>query len=160
MADPTDPAALARELETAHGAFLVVVGSLSDRRLRAPRLIGDWGLRELLAHLGYWAGNAAEALHWAEQGRADEFGRDALTVDERNEVVARVAGETDLATARAREEAAFGALLDRVRRADSASLAATTAAGETGGSRTRDDGAEHYREHAAELRVATEDVQA
>lgn len=158
MADQIDPTALARELEAARGAFLVVLGSLTDADLRSPSLVGSWGAREVVAHLGYWAGSAAEALHWAEQGRAAEYGADDLTVDERNEVVARIARETDLATVRAREAAAFDALLARVHRADPSLLEQRVADGSTVGFLVHDDGAEHYREHAAELRVAATDA--
>ena len=146
---------LAGELEAAHGAFLSVLAGLTPAQLAARRLVGDWGARELVAHLGYWAGNAAEALHRAELGTAASFGADELDVEERNAVVARVASETDLPTARAREAAAFEALLQRVKHADPAWLAEVTAGGETVGFLVRDDGADHYREHAAELRVAT-----
>ena len=146
---------LAAELEAAHGAFLAVLATLSPAQLDARQLVGEWGAREIVAHLGYWAGNAAEALHRAELGTAATFGADDLDVEARNAVVARVASETDLSTARAREAAAFEALLDRVRRADPAWLDEVTASGETVGFLVRDDGADHYREHAAELRVAT-----
>jgi len=66
-------------------------------------------------------------------------------------VVARVARETDLATASAREEAAFAALLQRVRGMDPAWLDERVGYGDTLARVIRDDGAEHYREHAAEL---------
>ena len=145
---------LVHELEAAHGSFLAVVASLDAEQVGRPRLVGEWGLREIVAHLGYWAGSAAEALHQAELGSAAAFGQGEAAVDERNEVVARVARETDLAMVRAREEAAFGALLDRVRRADPAWLEEETGTGETVGFVVRDDGADHYREHAAEIRVA------
>jgi hypothetical protein len=41
-----------------------------------------------------------------------------------------------------------------VRRADPAWLDETTATGETIGFLVRDDGADHYRDHAADLRAA------
>lgn len=151
-------AALVGELEAAHGAFIGVLSSLSPAQLNANRLVGEWGAREIVAHLGYWAGNAAEALHRAELGTAATFGADDLDVEARNAVVARVASETDLATATAREAAAFEALLNRVRHADPAWLDEVTADGETVGFLVRDDGADHYREHAAELRAATADA--
>ncbi|MDP9270314.1 MAG: maleylpyruvate isomerase N-terminal domain-containing protein [Chloroflexota bacterium] len=147
-------AALAHELEAAHGAFALVLGSLTRDQLAASRLVGEWGVREIIAHLGYWAGNAAEAIHQAELGTAAQFGADEPDVEARNAVVARVARDTELATVRAREEAAFKALLDRVRRADPAWLDETTATSETIGFLVRDDGADHYRDHAADLRAA------
>lgn len=153
-------AELVGELEAAHGAFLAVLSSLSPAQLDARRLVGEWGAREIVAHLGYWAGNAAEALHRAELATAATFGADEPDVEERNAVVARVAGETDLATARVREAAIFEALLERLRHADPAWLDEVTAGGETVGFLLRDDGADHYREHAAELRIATAGIAA
>jgi hypothetical protein len=106
----------------------------------------------LLAHVGYWAGHAAEALHRAELHTTESFGDDELDVDERNAVVARVARETDLATVRAREAAAFEALRTRLERADPAWLDERVAYGDTLEEVVRDDGADHYREHALDLR--------
>ena len=154
--DSDRPAALVAELESARAEFAGVVGGLRREQLEASRLVGEWGVHEIIAHLGYWAGNAAEALHQAEIGAAHGFGVDDAEVEERNAVVARVARETDLATVRAREAAAFAALLDRVRRADPNWLDETTSTGETVGALVREDGIDHYREHAADLRIATE----
>lgn len=157
MSDGSDrTAALAEELESARDEFAAVVGGLRREQLAAERLVGEWGVREIVAHLGYWAGNAAEALHQAELGSAAQFGRDDADVEERNTLVARVARETDLATARAREAAAFAALVERVREADPAWLDEATSTGETVGSLVREDGIDHYREHAADLRTVAE----
>lgn len=146
------PAELAREAEVARGDLLEVVAALEPAQGDTTRLVGEWGVREIVAHLGYWAGNVAEALHHAEQGRAEEFGAGEASVDERNAVVARVARETDLPTVRRREEAAFAALLDRLGRANPDWLGLRLADGETIGHLVQEDGVDHYREHAADLR--------
>jgi len=152
MADPQAiPETLADELVAARDEFRAMLATLDVPQLNARSLVGDWGVRELVAHLAYWAGHAAEAIHHAEQGRTAAFGEGELDVDERNAVVARVARETDLATASAREEAAFAALLQRVRGMDPAWLDERVGYGDTLARVIRDDGAEHYREHAAEL---------
>ena len=152
MADPQAiRETLADELVAARDEFRAMLATLDVPQLNARSLVGDWGVRELVAHLAYWAGHAAEAIHHAEQGRTAEFGEGELDVDERNAVVARVARETDLATASAREEAAFAALLQRVRGVDPAWLDERVGYGDTLARVIRDDGAEHYREHAAEL---------
>ena len=148
------PADLAQEAEAARAEFLEVVAGLKPGQRDAAAFVGEWGVREIVAHLGYWSGNVAEALHHAEQGRAHEFGADEMEVEERNAVVARVAGETDPRTVTTREEAAFNALLDRLRRADPEWLALTLADGETIGHLVQEDGIDHYREHAADLRKA------
>jgi Mycothiol maleylpyruvate isomerase N-terminal domain len=145
---------LASDAEAARSEFLAALDGLTSAQRDAKRLVGEWGVREIVAHLGYWSGNVAEALHHAEQGRAHEFGAEEGEVDDRNEVVARVARDTDMATVRSREEAAFSALLDRLRRADPEWMRLPLADGETIGHLIHEDGIDHYREHAADLRAA------
>ncbi|HEY7463473.1 MAG TPA: maleylpyruvate isomerase N-terminal domain-containing protein [Candidatus Limnocylindria bacterium] len=144
--------ALVAELEAARAEFVAALDDVEPDLLTAPGLVGDWSARELVAHLGYWTGHAAEALHSAEQDRLADFGEDELDVDQRNEVVARVAAETDLATVRKREEAAYEALLTRLKRVDPATLGDTVSYGDSLERVIKDDGAEHYREHTLDLR--------
>jgi hypothetical protein len=150
---PDHVANLVRELEAARGEFLAALGDVEPDLLLTPGLVGEWSARELIAHLGYWTGHAAEALHSAEQGRIEDFGEDDLDVDERNAVVARVAGETDLATVRKREEAAYAALLTRLKRVDPVMLDDKVSYGDTLERVIADDGAEHYHEHTLDLRA-------
>ena len=152
--DAPRPDELASAAADARNAFLTASAALPIGQQDDPNLVGDWGLREITAHLGYWVGLVAEALHHAEEGRAAEFGADDLSADERNEVVARIARESSLATARAREDASFNAMLDRLQRADPTWLAEPTADGTTLGSWVQEEGIDHYREHAQELGVA------
>lgn len=141
------PQALADELTEARRAFFAAI----DRLDPAARLAGEWGARELIAHLGYWVGHAAEAIHAVEQGRAPEFDVDGVDVEQRNATVARVAQQTNLATVRRREEASFGALVERLRALDQAQLDVSMGDGETLEAAIRDDGPDHYREHLDEL---------
>ena len=145
--------AMADELLAARDEFMTALGGADPQLLTAPGLSGEWSARELIAHLGYWTGHATEALHHAEQGRTGEFGEDEMSVDERNAVVARVATQTELATVRQREQASFDALLTALQRADPAWLDERVAYGDSLEEVIRDDGADHYREHAAELRA-------
>lgn len=147
------PQALVAELADARDLFLAALADVDPALLDAPGLAGEWSARELVAHLGYWTGHAAEALHYAAQDRADEFGEDDMDVDERNAVVARVAAETDLRTVRSREEAAYEALLDALRSADAAVLGERVAYGDSVEQVVRDDGPDHYREHAMDIRA-------
>jgi hypothetical protein len=149
---PEQLQALVAELVAARDEFNEALADVDPALLTAPGLVGEWSARELIAHLAYWAGHAAEALHQAEQGRVEEFGQDEMDVDARNAVVARVAAETDLATVRQREVAAFEALRDRLKRADPSWLEERVSYGDTLEYVVRDDGADHYREHTADLR--------
>lgn len=154
MADP--PAriqALAEDLVAARAGLLDALEDIDPALLTSPGLVGEWSARELVAHLGYWVGHAAEAIHHAEGGRLDDFDAGAPSVDERNAVVARVAGGTDLATVRSREELAFEALRKRILGVDPEWLADRDAGGDTLEEIIRDDGADHYREHTRDIRA-------
>ena len=147
------PEALVAELVAARELFLAALADVDPALLDTPGLAGEWSARELVAPLGYWTAQAAEALHHAAQGRADEFGEEEMDVDERNAVVARVAAETDLRTVRAREEAAYQALLEALRSADPGVLGERVAYGDSVEQVVRDDGPDHYREHAMDIRA-------
>lgn len=152
MADPRIEA-LADELVAARDEFLAALADVDPELLTTPGLVGEWSARELVAHLGYWAGHAAEAIHLAEQGRLDEFEADVPSVDERNAVVARVASETDMATVRSREELAFDAFRKRVLATDPDWLTERDADGDTLEEIIRYDGADHFREHTSDVRA-------
>ncbi len=145
--------ALIEELEQARRDFVAALGDVEPALATAPGLLGDWSARELVAHMGYWSGHAAEAVHLAAQGRLAEFGEPELDVDARNETVARVARETDYATVRAREEAAYAAFVEQLRAVEPRLLDARAAYGPTLTQIIQDDGADHYREHTAQLRA-------
>jgi len=145
--------ALASELVAARDEFVAAIADVDPQLLTTPGLAGEWSAREVIAHVGYWAGHAAEAMHHAAQGRTADFGEDDMDVDERNAVVARVAAETQLATVRQREQAAFDALLTAIQRADPAWLDERVAYGDSLEQVIRDDGSDHYHEHALDLRA-------
>ena len=145
---------LVAELNAARDDFFAAFEEIEPARLLAPNLVNDWSARELVAHLGYWAGHAAEVIHAVEDGRASEVGIGEPSVDERNETVARVARQADLATARKREAASVQALTERLQALDPALLAERLPDGVSLEEGVREDGATHYREHMEQLRAA------
>ena len=153
MADP-DPHVqeLLDGLNAARDEFLAAIGDIDPALRTTPGLVGDWSARELLAHVGYWAGHAGESLHRAAQGELHEFGRDELSVDDRNAVVARVAAETDYATVAAREQGAYEAFAAGLATVDPESLGETDADGDALEEIIAFDGADHYREHTLDIR--------
>jgi hypothetical protein len=155
MADAADSRvqALVDELVAARDEFRAALGDIDPALLTSPGLVGEWSARELVAHMGYWAGHAAEAIHLAEQDRLDEFEADVPSVDERNAVVARVAGETDMATVGSREELAFEAFRKRILTVDPEWLTERDADGDTLEEIIKYDGADHYREHTNDIRA-------
>jgi hypothetical protein len=145
--------ALVSELEEARREFGAALADVDTALLSAPGLIGDWSAAQVVAHLGYWAGHATEALHRAELGEFADFGHGEPEVDETNAVVARVAAETDPGTVLQREEIAYEALLARLRVVDPETLDERDGEGDTLEQVLRDDGSDHYREHTADLRA-------
>lgn len=146
-------AQLVEELVASRADFLSTLEAAEAAHMDASALIGDWGARELIAHLGYWAGHAVEAIHAVESGRVEEFGADRPSVEEVNATVARVARQTDLATVGRREAASVEALVDRLRVMDASLLdIALPHHGLTLEEGIREDASAHYREHADQLR--------
>jgi hypothetical protein len=144
--------ALITELRDVRTDLLGVLDAVTPESMTTPGLVGEWSGRELIAHLGYWAGHATELIHAVEGGRTDEVGAGEPPVDEVNETVARIARDTDLATVRRREAATVEALVERLTSLDPALLSERLPDGATLEEGIREDGASHYREHAADLR--------
>ncbi|MBA2632366.1 MAG: maleylpyruvate isomerase N-terminal domain-containing protein [Chloroflexi bacterium] len=144
---------LVEELRGERDALFRVLDAVAPESMTTPGLVGEWSARELIAHLGYWAGHAVEAIHAVETGHAGEFGADQPSVDDVNATVARIARQASLATVRKREAASVDAFDERLRGMD-ASLLATRLPhhGLALEEAIREDGASHYREHADELR--------
>lgn len=147
---------LVDDLRAARDDLLERLSVVRPESMTTPGLIGDWSARELIAHLGYWAGHAAEVIHAVEEGRADEVGVGEPSVDEVNDTVARIARQTSLATVRKREAASVEALVERVQALDPSLLAVRLPEGATLEQGIREDGPIHYREHLDELRAALE----
>ena len=141
--------ALIEELRRERDGFFDALSAVSPESLTTPGLIGEWSAREIIAHLGYWAGHAVEAIHAVEQGRMEP---DEPDTDAVNETVARVARTTDLDTVRRREAASFEALLERLRALDPELLGIELPEGDTLLEAVRGDAPDHYREHAEQLR--------
>lgn len=144
---------LVDDLTAARDEFMEALGAVDPDLMTTPGIVGDWSARELIAHVGYWAGHAVEAIQAAEDNRAGQFAGAEPPIDQVNATVARVARETDLATVRKREAASFEAFVERLGRLDPSLLEARLADGTTLERGLREDGSDHYREHAAQLRA-------
>jgi hypothetical protein len=142
--------ALIAALTAARADLLDLIDGIPPPDLRRP-LVGEWDARQLVAHVGYWAGNAVEVIHLVEDGRAEEVGLGKPPTDEVNATVARVATETSLEVARRREAGSVEALVERLHRVDERLLDAVLPDGTTLEQSIREDGPEHYREHADAL---------
>ena len=146
--------ALVAELVAARDDFLGALDAVDPHRLAGPGLVGEWSARELVAHLGYWSGHAVELIQAAERGATETFDEEQPDVDMINETVARVARDTDLPTTQGRERSAVEVLVERLRALDPVLLDLRLPDGATVEEGLREDGAEHYLEHADDLRRA------
>lgn len=151
-----DAGSLVDDLRAARDELFEGLSAVRPESMTTPGLIGSWSARDLIAHLGYWAGHAAEVIHAVEEGRADEVGVGEPSVDEVNATVARIAAQTDLATVRKREAASVEALVERLQALDPSLLAVRLPDGATLEEGIREDGPIHYREHLDDLRAALE----
>lgn len=149
--------ALIEELGAARDSLFGALASVAPESMTTPGLLGEWSGRDLIAHLGYWAGHVADVIHAVEDGRVDEVGVGEPPVDEVNETVARIARSTDLAAVRKREAASVEALVERLRGLSGALLGERLPDGATLEEAIREDGAVHYLEHLEELRRALGD---
>ena len=147
---------LVRDLTDARQELLRAVDAIDPSSHTTPGLIGDWSVRDLLAHVGYWAGHAVEAIHAAEDGRPGEYGLDTPETDEVNATVLRVARHTPLEAVRQREAASFEALTTWLGRMEPTLLHVELGDGSTVEETVRGDGVDHYREHAVDLRSVLE----
>ncbi len=144
------------DLAAARSGFLATLDAIDPGRRDSPGLVGEWGAREVVAHLGYWAGRVVDVIRALEDGRVEEAYEGQPPVDEVNETVARVARETDLATVRKREAASVEALVTELRRMDSALLDDPLPSGARLEALVREDGPDHYRQHTEDLLHALE----
>jgi uncharacterized coiled-coil protein SlyX len=152
MAMPLETERLVDELLRERAELFDALSAVAPGSMTTPGLLAEWSARDLVAHLGYWTGHAAEIIHAVEQARTDEIGAGEPTVDEINETVARVARQTELAMVMRREAASVDALVERLRALDPALLEIQLPDGATLAEGIREDGSAHYAEHAAELR--------
>jgi hypothetical protein len=140
---------LVADVQRERDAFFDALSAVSPQSMTTPGLAGEWSAREIIAHLGYWAGHATEAIHAVESGRIEP---DEPDTDAVNETVARIARETPLATVRKREAASVDALVERLRALDPSLLGVELPEGDTLEEAVRADGPDHYREHTEQLR--------
>ncbi len=76
-----------RELEQAWAGLTAVVESVSEEDREKPGVVESWTLKDLLGHIAFWSGRAAETLRCACAGRLDDipFGEGDNWFDEWNE---------------------------------------------------------------------------
>jgi hypothetical protein len=59
---------LLEELEDERQELLEMIGDLPEETLLQPGVIGDWAIKDILAHLTYWEGQTVTLLFQVQQG--------------------------------------------------------------------------------------------
>lgn len=139
-------------LDAAHADFLDALGSVDADLVTVPGVMEDWSVRDLVVHVAFWTEHAAGALDLAITGRGEAFAYSSAQTDAMNARVLEEGRSVSPADALAREDAAFGALRDRVATLDPGLLGHRLGNGDTVEDVIRYDGPDHYAEHTAHLR--------
>ena len=82
-----DKAEMHRALELAWADLTAAVESVSEEDREKPGVVESWTLKDLLGHVAFWSGRAAETLRCVCAGRLEEvpFGEGDNWTDEWNE---------------------------------------------------------------------------
>lgn len=83
-----DKSELLEALEDSHQEMLEMLEDVPDEALLAPGVVGDWSIKDILAHLTYWEGQIVTLLFQAQHGvpkpTTVHFSPGTETVDEVN----------------------------------------------------------------------------
>lgn len=146
-------ARLVAEADAGRGEVSAALEDADSTLLTAPGLIGDWSARELVAHLAHWDDWASTCLDAAVQGRLADLASDTWDVDAQNAAVAREVASMPMAAVRDREAEAYAGFMDRLTALDASLLSVPAPWGGTLETIVRENGPEHYAEHAGHLRA-------
>lgn len=148
MAEP-----LLSRLEASREAFLDALDAVDADLVTVPGVMEDWSVRDIVVHVAAWCEHATNALELAEAGRGAEFAYSTAETDAMNVRILEEARRTSPSAALEREEAAFSAFRERVRRLDPALLTLRLGNGDTVAQVIAYDGPDHYAEHTEHLRA-------
>lgn len=65
----TTKTALIAEIETAHAEFEAALAKISSDQMTAPGAMGEWSVKDILAHIAMWRSRAITRLFKAEMGQ-------------------------------------------------------------------------------------------
>ena len=145
-------ATLVAEADAARHQVSAALEAADPPLLTAPGLIGGWSARELVAHLAHWDDWASTCLDAAVDGTLGTLASDTWDVDAQNAAVAEEVASLPMSAVRDREAEAYQRFVDRLSALDPALLAMPAPWGGTVETIVRENGPEHYAEHAAHLR--------
>ena len=145
--------ALLAELSAARTDLLAALNDVPPELALTPGIVGSWSARDLVVHVAFWSDHAADALALATSGRGAEFVYDASQTDAMNDDVFRAGRGLAMDDAMAREEAAFRRFDAALAGIPDAMIDLRLGNGDTVEAVVRYDGADHFAEHAGQLRA-------
>ena len=145
-------AELEREWETLQAA----IGGLSDEQMTRRPVVGEWSVKDLLAHIAVWASRLVTALFKAERGFVPDLVESAQ-VDELNARFYQEQKDRPLERVLEDLHGVHLALLNRLETFSDKALTDPTRykwmRGEPLSRMVAGDSFEHYREHAADIQA-------
>lgn len=148
-----DRDALLAELHAAREDVSVALEAADPALLEAPGLVGDWNARQLVAHLAHWDDWASTCLSAAAGEGLAALARSDWDVDAQNAEVASRALGRSFAEIRDEEAASFERFAGLLAAVDPALLERPAPWGGTVETVVRENGPDHYAEHAEHLRA-------
>ncbi len=100
---------LLAHIRSGRAQFESVLASFSDDQLLVPNLHGDWSIKDLIAHIGFWEQHTAKRFSALLRGVKPPDG--SLTIDELNAQVYAQNRHKPLTEVRLAEQAAYEQLL-------------------------------------------------
>ena len=146
-------AEIVKDLDAQRDRFLEALDAVDPELLTAPGLVESWSARDLVVHVAFWCEHGTSALALASSGRGDEFSYDQADTDRMNAELTAATASVTPDEARQREELAFSVFRAAISAFEPALLDVRLGNGDTVAEVIAYDGAEHYEEHAAQLRA-------
>lgn len=148
-----DPRQLVTELTEARDSFSAALEAVDPRLLDAPGLVGDWNARQLVAHLAHWDDWASTCLEAAAGDGLEQLAVGDWDVDAQNAAVAARSADQAFDAVRDEEATAFERFAERLAALEPSLLEHEAPWGGTVEAIVRENGPDHYAEHAAHLRA-------
>jgi hypothetical protein len=145
--------ALLDELGDRRTEFLAALADVDPVLRTTPGLVDALSARDLVVHVAFWSDHAADALVLAAGGRGTEFAYDASQTDAMNARVFADGRELSMDEAMGRDQAAYGRFREALAGITDGLLDLRLGNGDTVEGVIRYDGADHFAEHAGQVRA-------
>lgn len=144
---------LLAELDAARARFIAALADVEPDLFTVPGLMETWSARDLVEHVAFWSGHAADALELATSGHGNDFAYDSSQTDAMNAETLAGASRLTPGQVTEHEQVAFARFRDALASLAPDVLDLVLGNGDTVERVIRYDGPEHYDEHTEHLRA-------